>query len=583
VLVGLSGEAYKKRSNTRVVFHVQVTVSITRPMIKLLRVVQTINAGKIEDDLPPLQGGSREVHQVYSAFAKLIKVVRMSNISFFSGNLNWAHDFISDALQLFRKVDDQKAVGIACNNLGNTLYAIAHEAGRDSEFASYSNDFSKHEMAMAHFNEAVEIGLRGCDEAIDENDKADFAQQLADRLFNRAAFGLLGYFFGTAPDDGKTMALQDLRRVRELDCDVRDYLLERKLLLKNADSYFNRLIRRIHGLLEFYQDEDVRELWDPKELIEEADQLLFAAWNEPNAPLFEEVTPVGRLQQLESAAMRLDLLLGTKMNAARLAMRMFVEDEYLLESSFASAAKSLLELIRDDASESWAVKTKTSCRQDLRMVLRSCKNKSVDLGKNVVIGLEINEQYEGDPILEKIHSNCLRLYDAYCSSDDHVGVVAYTVNGDLNVEIGLKEDNEGRQRAGLDLATTSTNDNVCPALPYATQMLVDSAASSENDSYIILVADGYSWDPATFSSVRLQIDRLNRGRNATVHLFILGLDVEETEVIDSYKSMCTVSRLSHYSDISMANIDSTFRMIGDIMCGHAMDGSRFQGLTMEKF
>jgi tetratricopeptide (TPR) repeat protein len=551
-------------------------------MITLLRVAQTINAGKIEDDLPPLQGGSREVHHVYNAFAKLIKVVRMSNISFFSGNLHLANDFISDALKLFRKVNDQKAIGIASNNLGNTLYAIAHEAGNASEFGSDSHPFTQYDTAMAHFNEAIEIGQRGCDEAIDENDKADFAQQLADRLFNRAAFGLLGYFLGTAPDDGKAMALQDLKRVREIDCDVRDYLLERKLLLKNADSYFSRLIRRIHGLLEFYHDDDVRELWNPKELIEEADHFLFAAWNEPNAAFFEEVTPVGRLQQLESAAMRLDLILGKKMDAARLAMRMFVEDEYLLESAFASATRALLELIRDDASDSWTIKTKTSCRQDLRMILRSCKNKSVDLGKSVVIGLEINEQFEGDPILEKIHSNCLRLYDAYCTSDDHVGVVAYTVNGDLNVELGLKADNEGRQRAGLDLATSSTNDNVCPALPYATQMLVDSAVS-ENDSYIILVADGYSWDPATFSSVRLQIDRLNRERNATVHLFILGLDVEETEVIDSYKSMCTVSRLSHYSDISMANIDSTFRMIGDIMCGHAMDGSRFQGLTMEKF
>jgi hypothetical protein len=53
-------------------------------------VVQTINAGKIEDDFPPLEGGSREVNHIYNSLAMLIKVVRMSNIAFFSGNLNWA-------------------------------------------------------------------------------------------------------------------------------------------------------------------------------------------------------------------------------------------------------------------------------------------------------------------------------------------------------------------------------------------------------------------------------------------------------------------------------------------------------------
>jgi len=62
-------------------------------MLVLLRIVNTINKGKIEDDIPPLLGGSSEVHQVYSCFSKLYRIVRISNVAFFSGNLPFAYRY----------------------------------------------------------------------------------------------------------------------------------------------------------------------------------------------------------------------------------------------------------------------------------------------------------------------------------------------------------------------------------------------------------------------------------------------------------------------------------------------------------
>lgn len=80
-------------------------------MITLLTIVRTINDGKLRDDIPPLQGnGSKEVHQVYTSFAKLFKILRISNVAFFGRNLLSAHSFTIDALKLFRKVGDDKAV-----------------------------------------------------------------------------------------------------------------------------------------------------------------------------------------------------------------------------------------------------------------------------------------------------------------------------------------------------------------------------------------------------------------------------------------------------------------------------------------
>jgi len=60
-------------------------------MLVLLCIVQSINQGKIEYDIPPLTGGSSEVHQVYNCFSKLYKIVRISNVAFFSGNLVFAY------------------------------------------------------------------------------------------------------------------------------------------------------------------------------------------------------------------------------------------------------------------------------------------------------------------------------------------------------------------------------------------------------------------------------------------------------------------------------------------------------------
>ena len=48
-------------------------------------------------------------------------------------------------------------------------------------------------------------------------------------MFNRSLFGLLATSEGIAPDGAKEAALQDLKRARELDYDVKDFWLDRKI------------------------------------------------------------------------------------------------------------------------------------------------------------------------------------------------------------------------------------------------------------------------------------------------------------------------------------------------------------------
>jgi hypothetical protein len=217
----------------------------------LLRTVRAINERVMDHDVPPLHGGSREVHQVYACFAKLVRAVRMSNTAFFSGDLTWAFEFISDALHLFRTMDNQKAQGIAGSNLGNTLQAMYHNGMYTEDCCSMASGKCYIKSAIDHYHESIGIAEKQLDDAKENDLKSQFAQQLADRLFNCGLFLLLVSNESCAPSDAKEMALSQIARARELDEDVKEYLLAHKMLLVKSGDHFNRLLRRCFGLLGF--------------------------------------------------------------------------------------------------------------------------------------------------------------------------------------------------------------------------------------------------------------------------------------------------------------------------------------------
>ena len=267
-------------------------------------------------------------------------------------------------------------------------------------------------------------------------------------------------------------------------------------------------------------------------------------------------------------------------------MRMFSEDEYILESSFARAADALLQVMRSD-SEGTAFTNKTiSCtREDFRRMVKSCKNVSLDIGKCLVFAVEMSDKWDGDPIVEKINANCLALYDRHCSTNDYMGVVAYSTKETLSVDIGMKEGNAGRQRTLLDLATSATTEQATPAFPLAIQMVIDSEASLLNDSYVLLVLDGKAWDTEACSSFRIQVNRLNRERSTAIHLFVIGLGLEDDfpEAKQQCRQLSTVSKLSMYADAKHDTIDAIFDAITTAIAGRALNNGFLKGVTMERF
>lgn len=548
-------------------------------MISLLDVVKNINSGRFEDDIPPLQGGSREVNQVYNSFAKLYKIVKISNGAYFSGNLKWAYHFVNDALMLFRKINDRKAIGIASNNLANTLHAMRHEGQPDENMCTPT-------AALDLYNDAIAIAEQDLADAGSEEDKAEFAQQLSDRVFNRGLYLMMAHRDEGAPENAIDMGYSDIERTRQLDYDIQDFWLDRRLLLKHSAAVFVQKLRRVHGLLEYYDDDTLRQIWDARDLIGEADQLLFAAWDQPTAPLFYDITRMGRLQQLESALIRLELVCNNNAEAGRFAMRVFTEDEYIMESLFKNAATAVLRLLNDGQPVPWASDVASSTRVDLRTMVSTCKNFSLDLGKRVVFSFEISESWELDPLHEKICSNCRKIYDECINPSDLFGLVANTSDGDLRVPLRTKRENLQNQVQMLTTAVTSTRErNDAPScFPYTAQMLLDSTDDSL-DSFVLHITDGCSSDAGTWDAMKRQIEHWDSERHTKLHIIVVGLGLQGTDVALRCQDLCSVTDDSFYVDVTMNNIDTVFESISALMKKNRNHDSNIvvQGLTMEKF
>jgi hypothetical protein len=89
---------------------------ISEPILVLIAIVKSIQKKAVQDELPKLEGGSCEIYDVYESLEQLCKIVRFSNAAFL-GDRTRSYKVMEDALALFEKMENQKAVGVANNNV----------------------------------------------------------------------------------------------------------------------------------------------------------------------------------------------------------------------------------------------------------------------------------------------------------------------------------------------------------------------------------------------------------------------------------------------------------------------------------
>ena len=105
------------------------------------------------------------------------------------------------------------------------------------------------------------------------------------------------------------------------------------------------MINRINGYLTL-MEMSYPEKWDVGEMIHNTSNELKAAMKTSSVGLFNEMTPAGRMQQLELHLIRYTKLRGDVTEAAKIGIRMLVEDEYIWHVADLMAVESLIDYIK---------------------------------------------------------------------------------------------------------------------------------------------------------------------------------------------------------------------------------------------
>ena len=334
--------------------------------------------------------GSLELANVSDTVIVLYKVVRAANEFFYSGELEMAYKVLKDALKLFKRLDNKKAVAVASNNLGNTLLVMYREMVAENLTENKILKLTKKDIiskGTGYYHDAIQLGEKAYDEFYETEgwtpNCLDFMQHLSNRYFNRALFLLSIKDDHDQSDEIEALGIRDLEISRDMDYEIVEY---------GADIGFNRVNRaeklfavnlirsRGHNiLLEMgYPDDQMLEHnypadWDLEERLNENFQLLQSEHKRRacNPKLFQDVTVLGRLQEVETVLMRYKLLVGDVECAAKIAIRMLEEDEYAFADSFSQAIEVLLAYV-DVAPPSCALLPKSVSRKKFKRDLVGC-------------------------------------------------------------------------------------------------------------------------------------------------------------------------------------------------------------------
>jgi hypothetical protein len=332
-----------------------VARSISEPMACLLELIRLVNRRDVDQDPPMVDQstGSKESTNVSNTMESLYRVVRLANISFYAGDLEAAYRVLLDVLRLFKLIDNKKAIGVACNNLGNTMLAMYREMlTEDLEFKFGVTRQEIVAKGTACFQEAIQLGEEAYNTFYDREGWSvsclDFMQHLSNRYFNRGMFLLTVKDDHPNPEEIRRLGFRDLEISRDMDAEIESQGEESGWgSLNRLQKLFDVRLVRIRGYLlllgDGYPDE-----WEVDEKFNELFEMLAVESTNEESALFDDVLYIGRMQQVETVLIKYLLIKGNVGQAANIAIRMLMEDKYVFLDAEVMAIKALLQFIEGD-------------------------------------------------------------------------------------------------------------------------------------------------------------------------------------------------------------------------------------------
>jgi len=389
---------------------VQISISVTRPVAHLRELVDSANRGEFldSDTSNTATDGSSEVTRVRLTFERLFTIMKFANTAFYSGELQMAYDALLDALDLFVRLDNQKAVGIANNNLGNimlTMYRTMKHTGVPTMCDMTKSRVVKE--GFEYFKRTIDSGEEALAKINEEEGWSTnylvFMQQLSNRYFNRAIFLLTVRDDFEDPQKAEEQGLMDLATCKDMDREVIDNG-DKEGFKGEQDVYFELLLGRIRGLVLLMKMGYVDE-WGLEELFKEARVELVLALRDENHVLFRDLKPAGQMQRLDLARMEYYRLTRQHKKAGEVGIRMLMEDEYVIAEAASLAIKCVIDVMKQCDMESKDLGGMDP--SDLKSILFRYRNKigndlsnTRQIGKNLVRRTSFFESQSGHFAME---------------------------------------------------------------------------------------------------------------------------------------------------------------------------------------
>ena len=293
-----------------------ITTTLAPPPCLLPFHVLPQHRSEFTAEFPDINTGSYELVNVRKTFERLHTLVRAANSFFFAGDLSRAISTYHSASQLFKKLKNRKAIGVAQNNLGNSMLALYRTLKSTGVPRVCGLDVNTVvTKGETHYGKSIDAGEDDLKEINDSEGWSEnylvFMQQLSNRYFNRAMFLLAAYQDHHDPECMKEQGWTDLETCKNMDREVVDNG-DREGFKGGKDVYFDLLLSRIKGILVLLRDGHKDE-WDINELFVGAQRALQSALANPqDHVLFQDLEPAGQMQRLEGVLIEYHLLMASR-------------------------------------------------------------------------------------------------------------------------------------------------------------------------------------------------------------------------------------------------------------------------------
>mmetsp|Transcript_15275 Transcript_15275/g.33336 ORF Transcript_15275/g.33336 Transcript_15275/m.33336 type:complete len:357 (-) Transcript_15275:2-1072(-) len=198
----------------------------------------------------------------------------------------------------------------------------------------------------AYFTHSIKLRENAYAQFYDEQGWSEeclvFMQFLENRYFNRAVFLLTTSCDNDNRKEAEALGFRDLQITGDMDVESVDQCLEMGFKINKVERY-DLMMSRVRGLLALAQlGYSPDELFIEDQIRDIYQNLKNALVNRPHE-LFKGISAAGRMQKLDTKLIKyLSQVKNDTTNAARVAIRMLIEDEYVFLDAEQEAIKMLL-------------------------------------------------------------------------------------------------------------------------------------------------------------------------------------------------------------------------------------------------